>query len=218
VRRRRSSRLTRLLVCEGPKDKFFFERLIDVRGLPRFYIVDAGGNSGFARAINGFRVERTSDFNSLRNILIVADNNELPAVRFKNVCDQVDAVFGSGTAPAAPLQASRRTATRSIAITILMIPWTNEHGHLERLCVDAARDADRNTANHVDEFMALIHAERWNNESRFGKAWLRTILAARCERDPFIPLGSIFSEQRYQHLIPVNHPSFNKISNLLNNL
>src|SRR5258708_22049853 len=33
----------RLLICEGPEDRFFFHRLIEVRNLPRFHIWPAGG-------------------------------------------------------------------------------------------------------------------------------------------------------------------------------
>lgn len=208
-------RLPRLLICEGPEDKYFFQRLIQAHELPHFYILDAKGNGQFAEALRSFRVERTADFNSLSNILIVADNDEQPAARFQNVCSQIDRVFGADTAPNAPLQPTSSTATRSAAITILMIPWTGEHGSLERMCVEAARAADRAIAGHVDTFMDLIGADRWNNETRVGKAWLRTILAARCERDPFVALGHVFNDQQYQPLIPLNHPSFDRIINVL---
>jgi len=83
---------------------------------------------------------------------------------------------------------------------------------------DAARDANRNIAGHIDTFMDLIHAERWRNESRFGKAWLRTNLAARCTRDPFIALGKVFNEARHKALIPVDHSSFDRIADVLRGL
>jgi len=34
----------RLLICEGLEDRLFFQRLIDVRELPRFHILPSGGN------------------------------------------------------------------------------------------------------------------------------------------------------------------------------
>jgi hypothetical protein len=218
VRSARAERLPRLLVCEGAEDKLFFERLITVRQLPWFYIADAKGNGEFAAAIRAFQVSRTADYNSLREILIVADNDDCPRDRFANVRTQIDRVFGTGTAPDAPLQKTPRTATRAAAITVLMIPWANEQGHLERMCVEAARDADKNIAAHVDTFMDLIRAESWRNESRFGKAWLRTNLAARCSRDPFIALGRVFTEARYNGLIPVDHSSFDRIAEVLSGL
>ncbi|CAN5677639.1 hypothetical protein BH10PSE6_BH10PSE6_37290 [soil metagenome] len=211
--------LTRLLICEGYEDAAFFRRLIDVKGLPRFIIIWAGGNTRFKTAINTFYIERTRDFRALDQILFVADNDEDPATRFSDLRDQINtSILGAGAAPNASLAKSPRTATRSSEISILMVPWAGEKGHLEKMCIEAARDAHRPTGTHVDTFMDLIHSDRWNNESRHAKAWLRASLAARCERDPFVALGDVFSESRYQPLIPVDHPSFVRIANFLSAL
>ena len=83
------------------------------------------------------------------------------------------------------------------------------------MCIEAARSADGAVGGHIDMFMNLIAAERWKNESRFGKAWLRTNLAARCVRDPFVALGHVFNDPQYQELIPVNHSSFKRIIEVL---
>jgi hypothetical protein len=96
-----------------------------------------------------------------------------------------------------------------------MMPWQDVNGHLEKLCVDAARDADKGMGQKVDTFMATIHSERWQNESRVGKAWLRTNVAARCAPDPFVPLGRVFEEAPLRHLIPVTHASFDQIADVL---
>ncbi len=148
----------------------------------------------------------------MRDILIVADSDDSPVESFANVCSHIEQFFGPGTRPSAPL---RKTQTRPISVTVLMMPWTDVKGHLERLCIDAAIDADKTIADNVQTFMSLIFAERWTSESRRGKAWLRTNLAARCARDPFVPLGEVFREDRYHHLIPVNHSSFDRISDVL---
>jgi len=205
-------RFPRLLVCEGHEDKFFFHHLIRERDLPSFHIWPSSGNGGFANAIRAFRAGRTKQYNALRNILIVADNDENPAASFSNVCDHIEQLFGSGTRPSAPLE---KTKTRPIAVTVLMIPWTDVNGHLERLCIESATEADKAIAGHVQTFMDLIFADRWASESRRGKAWLRTNLAARCSRDPFVPLGEVFREDQYRHLIPLNHRSFDRIADVL---
>jgi hypothetical protein len=207
----------RLLICEGPKDRLFFHRLIHARNLPGFHLfhsggrTDRGGNSRFAEAIRAFQISRTKTYNSLRDIVIVADNDETPDASFQNVRNQIEVVFGSRTAPAEPL---RRTTNVKPAISVLMIPWTGQIGHLEKLCMDSANAADRGVGDKVDTFMAMIAAERWKNESRFAKAWLRSNLAARCA-DPFVPLGHVFEEQKYLKLIPVDHTSFDNIANFL---
>jgi hypothetical protein len=205
------SRFPRLLVCEGPEDKLFFHRLIQVRNLPQFHILASGGKSNFSQEIRRFQLERPRTYQALKDILIVADNDEEPETSFKNVCSHIDRLFGNGTAPRSPQE---RTKTKP-SVTVFMIPWTNQKGHLEKLCLRSANTADGTIGNNVTTFMALIGADRWNNESRFAKAWLRTNLAARCETDPFVALGHVFSDPKYQGLIPVSDSSFKQIHDFL---
>jgi hypothetical protein len=212
-------RPARLLVCEGPEDHHFFQRLIEANQIRSFCIWPAKGNSRFAQAIRAFQTARTSDYRAILDILIVADNDETPASgpspnSFTKVCEQIEIVFGPGSAPRIPQQKVSRTATRP-SITVLMVPWTDIKGHLERVCVEAARSADQARASDVDTFMGLIHADRWNNESRYAKAWLRTNVAARSLRDPCVAIGHLFSDPRYHYLVPMNHPSLNDIIGFL---
>jgi hypothetical protein len=199
------------LVCEGYKDRSFFNQLIEERQLPRFHILKTNGNSNFFSELNALQLQETTRFRALRGIIIAADNNDDPAGRFQNVCDQVERVFGRGTAPSTPLQPSRT----SPPVTVLMVPWTNRSGNLESLCVEAAKSANGQVARHVDTFMGLIHAEKWQSESRRGKAVLRVTLAATCVQDPFIPLGGVFEDPRHRRLIPLNHQSFTPIADEL---
>jgi len=206
--------LPRLLICEGAKDSYFFQRLIAERQLPNFHIWPAGGISKFYDSLVRFNLERPKDFRGLSHVLFAADNDQSPQANFDNVCAQIDRFFKAKVAPAAPLVRVARAGTRP-ALTVLMIPWTDVNGHLERLCVDAARDAEKNIAAKIDTFMATLNSEKWNNESREGKAWLRTNLAARCASDPFVPLGRVFEEAQLRHLIPITHQSFNPIADFL---
>lgn len=204
----------RLLICEGPKDAVFFHKLIEIRGLPRFHIQPAGGNGQFSNAISKFQLERTKVYKGVRDILIVADNDDVPAESFANVCSQIDVKFGAGAAPRAPLEVTKGRPR----CTVLMVPWTDREGNLESLCVDAARNADRDVGGHVDYFLALLAADRWASPSRVGKAWLRSNLAGRCESDPFIPLGRVFNERRHENLIPVGDGSFDRIADVLRSI
>jgi hypothetical protein len=215
----RATILPRLLMCEGHKDRLFFAQFIEHHGLPRFHIHDTagpksskGGITKFAMALRAFRGEHTKVWNNLKDVLLVADNDETPEENFAQLCAQIEQVFGAGKAPTKALEA---VAVQHLRITVMMIPWAGERGHLERLCVDAARAADQRIGRNVDAFLDLIGADRWNNDSRYGKAWLRTNLAARCERDPFVPLGRVFDEPANQSLIPLGHPSFDKIKTVL---
>jgi hypothetical protein len=203
------ARFPRLLVCEGYDDKCFFHKMIHERDLPPFHIWPCRGNGGFSNAIRAFRANRTKQYNALRDILIVADNDDAPIASFSNVCDHIERFFGER--PSAPLI---KTKTKP-AVSVLMIPWTDIHGHLEALCMESATDADRDVATHVQTFMNLLFAERWASASRRGKAWLRANLAARCDRDPFVPLAEVFKQERYSHLIPLKHKSFDRIARVL---
>ena len=86
----------RLLLCEGPEDVAFFQRLIETRSLPRFRIKPtggkastAGGNSQFGRALKALKLEP-----DVKDILIVADNDEAPDQSFANVCRQIHGEIG----------------------------------------------------------------------------------------------------------------------------
>ena len=206
----KKERFPRLLICEGPEDHAFFHRLIEARGLPRFHIQPSKGNAQFAPAIAKFKLENTKAYNALRNIVIAADNNEDPKGRFDNVCAHIERVFGPGTAPEEP----QKEAKTKPPVSVLMIPWTGGHGHLECLCYAAADDADKVAGSRVEDLLALCGADDWTT-SRQGKAWLRANLAIRCEQDPFVSLGSVFNDPRFRHLIPVDHASFDSIANFL---
>jgi hypothetical protein len=153
-------------------------------------------------------------FHSPGAILIVADNDDTPDDSFANVCGQIEEYFGSGTAPKKPLQPTR---TRP-PVTVFMVPAEGADGHLELLCSFAADGADKKIAAHVDTFMSLIGADNWTSVSRVGKAWLRVDLAARCENDPFVPLGVVFTEKKHESLIPLTNTNFDDIANVIANL
>lgn len=202
-----------MLICEGPSDVAFFQNLIRQRNLPKCRVKDtadkkgeAAGNTRFGERLRSLQFE-----SGVKNILIVADNDDNPQRNFDDVCRQIKQVYGTSHVPARPLQRSGERPS----ITILMIPWENECGCLESLCIEAARSINRQIASEVDQFAACIHTDRWNNEIRVYKMWLRTMLAASCERDPFIVLRNIFNNHRNRHLIPADHRCFDRVANAL---
>ena len=203
----------RLLLCEGPEDKAFFHRLIITRTLPRFRIRDTGGkiskaagNTRFGFALKAMKLER-----GVKDILIVADNDETPYKSFANVCKQIRDAYDSDKVPRQPLE----KVSHNPSIMVLMLPWQGELGCLETLCEEAARTVNAQVAGHVDQFAAMIGADNWDKQTRKSKMWLRTMLAATCERDPFVFLGNVFRNRRDQHLIPLGHPYFDRVSDVL---
>lgn len=203
----------RLLLCEGPEDVAFFQRLIETRSLPRFRIKDTGGkgskaagNTNFGRALKALKIEE-----GVKDILVVADNDEAPNQSFSNVCRQIRSAYGPDKVPNRPLQ----KVSTDPSVMVLMVPWENNLGCLETLCVGAARTANAQVANHVDQFAAMIGFENWDRQTRKSKMWLRTMLAACCEHDPFVFLGNTFRYRKNQHLIPLDHQCFDRVSDVL---
>jgi hypothetical protein len=204
------ARYPRLLVCEGPKDQLFFQHFIHVRGLPRFHIIAANGKDRFGQAIEAYQIRPRTNYPSIGNILIVADNDDDPADRFENVRRQIEDIY-PGTAPDAPLKRSKK----SPYCTVLMLPWTDEPGTLESLLREAARAPHKGDAAKVDHFLDSVNADKWKSPTRHGKAWLRSCLAVRCT-DPFVPLGEVFRD--HQDLILLKDKSLDRVAAVLSGL
>jgi hypothetical protein len=211
AKNKREKIITRLIVCEGYEDGRFFDRLIKERGLHFFKIIHGKGNTDFHNALDSFRIDYPIAYSHIKHVLFIADNDESPDKRFELVCKQIENRFGKQFVPDAPLRAKGRNPS----VQVLMSPWTKINGHIEALCVKAARYADKKGGADVDNFMAIIHADKWNSDSRRGKAWLRTNFAIRCDKDPFISMGDAISDAKYSYLIDFHHESFNDISDYL---
>lgn len=205
-----TERYPRLLVCEGDADKLFFGRFIAQRGLPRFHIRSAKSKDKIGQAIQAYKIEAKSNFPNIRDVLVVADNDDNPDDRFSRVCDQIRYALGSRAVPSAP----RQTVQSSPRCTVLMIPSDNEHGALESILKEPTRCNDSLIAGHVDTFLDLVHAERWQSQTRWDKAWLRSNLAVR-HKKPFIELMDVFKEEEDRRPISFNHQSLDWLGQFL---
>lgn len=204
---------SRLLLCEGPEDVAFFQRLIETRSLPRFRIRDTGGkaskragNTRFGHALTALKLEK-----GVKDILIVSDNDEAPDQSFSKVCRQIQSAYDADKVPDRPLQ----KISSGPSIMVLMLPWEGRLGNLETLCEEAARISDVQVAGHVDHFAAMIGADNWAKQTRKSKMWLRSMLAACCAHDPFVFLSNVFRVKKNRHLIPLNHHCFDRVSAVL---
>ena len=209
----------RVLICEGPDDVVFFERLIEVWNLPRFHVrhtgkkrLAHGGNTQFDNALG--LLKNNDNFAIIKDIVLVSDNDSNKVTSFNTICRQINR-SSFGPSPSKPLERSI-PASNMPAMTVIMVPLDENEGTLEFVCQKAARDADRTVGSHVDQFSAVVGADRWPL-SRRGKFWLRTSLAVRAS-DPFVFLGSVFRDPEHQDLIPIGHPSFKPIADILSSL
>lgn len=204
-----------LLLCEGPDDREFFNLLIQTRGLQRFRVKHngtkhdlAGGNTKFRSGLEAY-YELPGGLKKFDKVLIVSDNDDDPQASFELVRGQAERFFGF--APNAPGQVMNGPPI----VMIQMIPENGKTGDLETLCIEAAKRTDNPMAGHVDTFAALARTENWASDTKKGEMWLRTNLAARCERDPFVTMRNVFTEPRYRFLLPLDDPSFDAISAVL---
>lgn len=81
--------------------------------------------------------------------------------------------------------------------------------------MEAARYYDGRLAGFVDSFAAQVRTDQWQRENSKNKFWLRSMLAAAWERDPFIFLGKVFNDPRASQIIPTNHRSFDDFAAIL---
>ena len=74
----------RVLVCEGEKDKLFFQEFIRTRKLPLFSIHSAGSKDNLGQRADALRIP-TKQFNNIPHLVIVGDNDDCPKERFEAI-------------------------------------------------------------------------------------------------------------------------------------
>ena len=131
-----------IIVCEGLHDEAFFRSLLRERQLEHFHttcpgdpITTAGGRDAFSEFLLGLRT--IHGFNpNVKNIILVSDNDSDPERSFREVKKQVG-LAGNYPIPNQPLKTANSGSEPDV--TILMLPWENEKGTMETLCLKAAR-------------------------------------------------------------------------------
>jgi hypothetical protein len=203
----------RLLLVEGVDDRFFFSRLIQERELPYFKVLHSGlkdsrqgGNSLFGKALSTLKL--LPSFNAVAHVVIVTDADNSAGDQFEFVRHSLDT---RGHNP--PTQPYQRTDQRP-TLEIVVVPLHEDRGNLESVCIEPATSARPNLPPHIANFAAATHADQWEPERR-AKMWLRSYLAAGCRRDPFVPLGDVFSRPNYRELIDFQHASLNPLAEIL---
>jgi hypothetical protein len=131
----------RLILCEGTSDEALLRALIDTRNLPEFCIRNgsdlpgdnSGGISMIGRLLAGIII--WEGFSSISDILIVVDSDSDPNSNFREVRSQIQSV--TDYAYPIPDQLLVRGAG-SPTMAVLTLPWIDEPGNLETLCLPFA--------------------------------------------------------------------------------
>ncbi|MBE1506067.1 DUF3226 domain-containing protein [Rhizobium viscosum] len=204
--------LPRLILCEGPHDAGFFRGLISQRQLKEFHIKSPDketgpGISGFKRSLEGFPA--ITGFEKVKDIVVVADNDDDPATAFADVCKQItDAGLVPPNQPGA-------VSVGNPNIHVMMIPAANQSGSLESLCYSAGTRGKAAIASCISAFEACLGIAGWPEQKK-AKMRLRSYLAGTYRRNPDILFSRVWIEQ--PNLIPLQDAVFDPIAAYLDTI
>lgn len=210
----------KLILCEGGADEAFLRALIAARSGEPVSIRNTadrstdpatrGGVDRFGALLEAVSVFR--GFEIVTDIMLVADSDDDPVENFARLRHQIAKATNQNTVPHSTFgvpEAPARTAAGQPSITVLLVPWHDETGNLESLCLPAAETAAGAVAKCVADFAECIGADEWPRLNAIAKLKLRTILAARHRPDPFLGLGTVWMTD--PTLIPLNHQCFDRV-------
>lgn len=210
---------TRLILCEGTSDEAFLRALIKARNLPEFCIRNGsdlpgdnpGGITMIGRLLAGIII--WEGFAAITDILIVVDSDSDPLTNFNEVCSQIRSVTDySYPVPNTLLD----RANGSPRVKVITIPWIDESGNLETLCLSVAVKTSQPLAACVEAFAQCAKVDTWTLARKRDAMRLRSFLAAAHSSNPFIGLGQVWRDT--PELIPVTDSQFNRIADVLEEL
>jgi len=208
-----------LILSEGDSDYAFLKKLIEVRQIlnvePRRRPGKLAGNTVFEQWLRQLKTEPGMD--ERPGILIVADNDNNPSRAFKQITRQIR-LAGEYGIPSGPGQVAPAPNGRP-AVAVLMLPWNDQQGCLETLCLVAAFKRRPRIARCVANFLRCVNTKSWTVSNR-DKLRMRCLLSAACKRNPNTGLQFAWSQEkgRPKDLIPLTYRCFNQVATFLANL
>ncbi len=186
-----------LVLCEGSSDDAFLQALIKKRKLDQISVKvlrddekQFSGVTGFGERLKGLQAQ--TGLADCKLVVIMADNDGVPARRFKEVQKQIRQAgnFGIPSKPREIVPPIGQPGGRTVPnIMVLMLPWDDECGCLETLCVTAGTAKNPGLGECVQKFVTCIGASQWDTP-KAGKLMARCMLSATAKRRPDIPLGA----------------------------
>ena len=164
------------------------------------------GTGAFTRMLTGLRTG--SDIKERKAILIVSDNDGDPDGKFEAIRAQI--VEAGWNAPETPRAVAAQDGMPSIYI--LMLPWDDDQGCLETLCLVAATNANPAQMKCVEQLVTCVEANDLS-VPMLSKLRMRCYLSSVCKTDP--NTGLRYAWNRSGTLIPMNDPCFNNLATYL---
>ncbi len=195
----------RLIICEGASDHGVLAALMMAQNLSGAQIHVAKGRDKFSDPLRGARVQ------GYKAVLIVADNDDDPSSAFHTVCWHVNNA-GYGNPPTVPRQTIAASQDNP-GLTVLMIPWDNEKGAIETLCLPALDDLFAEKIQCLDEFCRCTGVKTSWSVTRQSEMRVECLLSCTQENEPKIGLGHFVARSA----CPLNfkHACFDDVSGLL---
>jgi hypothetical protein len=211
----------RFMLAEGTEDAAFVRNLLQTRGLLRFEISpneDVGsvrGNSGFERALIG--CEPLTGFDKVSEVVLLADNDGVPAVSFQTVLGQLTSAKNQGNLKrnwGMPISAAARGAGDP-SVTIWMWPFANQIGCLETLIWPVLKANYPMETACVDAATQCAGTSTWPI-SKLDKARVRCFLSLVYKQNPAVTLATVLCKA--PTIIPMTDVAFDPLFNFLNTL
>ena len=208
---------TTFILTEGETDDVFFARLIDVRHIGSNFTIfhrpkdEPTGVGAFSRRLVALKTETKRQ--KIKSIIIVGDNDGNPAAAFHSIKQQVESV-GGYNAPANPREISETGGLP--AVSILMLPWDNEPGCLETLCLRAVNQKYEKEMRCATMQSECVGVGDWPIQKQ-SKMILRCLLSSVCKSEPNTPLTRAWSidSGRPGDIFPLTNPAFDSIAEFL---
>jgi hypothetical protein len=191
-----------VILCEGPADQRFLEKLLEKRKVRKCDIPEhkeLGGHYGSAslgRMVRSLAGD-PGGYAKLKGILVVTDSGDDPATTFKRVCEKLttdgpyDAPNGFIT-PTGPYQITPQPPGHA-PIAIMLIP-EGRPGALETLCVESVVNRKPWLRACVDQYLSCgrLDVLNWPPEKR-DQARMQCVIAGLNREDPNKGLAYLFS-------------------------
>ena len=200
-----------LIVVEGVLDKIFFEKFLRFRNICGFEVHDPkdilldddrGGKDCFGECLEASKTQ-----SALKGVLLVSDNDSDPSTSFRAVQSQIRKA--ELTEPSAPLSVTEQT--NAPKVVVMMLPWTDETGCLESLCLPAAYAKWPGLNEPLNNYLIASPARTWQVSPQ-SKMLFRCLTAAGCERDPNAGIRVLYKPGCE---FPLDHACFDRMATYL---
>jgi len=207
-------------VGEGRGDAALIRYLCENRNISGFQFEDALGASKFETFLSGLRARK--GFHALKGIIVVADCDDQPDDRFRDIYRQLKAA--KLPVPNGPYTYCQQKNVSALATFVLMVPFSGQpfsgmtpiRGALETIILPAA-EAHASKAQ-IDCLNAYCSCAEINNLgiAARDKTRLRSLIAMSHPDDPNITLP--WAIRPGANLIPLDHPCFNDLAEVIRQL